>query len=208
MKKIVCFGDSNTFGFIPETGERYDADSRWSGILKSLAKDKFKITEAGCNNRTAFSDNPAGYMQTGYKALEPIVKSKPDCIILAIGTNDLQFGYNNSIKDIEKGMESLVKSIKDTNSGIDIIIAAPSVIKKNILGSFFAAMFDETSIEKSFELPQICKKIAEKYNCSFIDFNKIAEASDTDGLHYDKEAHIKIAHAVFDLLCKKYGSLA
>ena len=36
MKKILCYGDSNTYGFIPETGARYSEHERWSGILKEL----------------------------------------------------------------------------------------------------------------------------------------------------------------------------
>ena len=37
MKKVLCFGDSNTFGFIQESGKRYDKNTRWSGILAQLA---------------------------------------------------------------------------------------------------------------------------------------------------------------------------
>lgn len=69
MKKILCFGDSNTYGFIPQSGLRYDINTRWTGILQTLCNNEFEITEAGCNNRTAFIDNPAGINQTGYKIL-------------------------------------------------------------------------------------------------------------------------------------------
>ena len=70
MKKILCFGDSNTFGFNPENGKRFDEKTRWTGILKSKLKDLYIVQEAGCNNRTAFSDNPSGENFTGYKALK------------------------------------------------------------------------------------------------------------------------------------------
>lgn len=35
MKKILCYGDSNTFGYNPANGLRFDENNRWSGILKS-----------------------------------------------------------------------------------------------------------------------------------------------------------------------------
>ena len=57
MVEIVCFGDSNTFGFNPKNGKRYDENTRWSGILKRKLKDKFNVIEAGCNNRTCYSIN-------------------------------------------------------------------------------------------------------------------------------------------------------
>ena len=33
MKTVVCFGDSNTWGFDPETKERFPLDVRWTGVL-------------------------------------------------------------------------------------------------------------------------------------------------------------------------------
>ena len=36
MKRIVCFGDSNTFGHNPLDGSRLPRDQRWTGILSDL----------------------------------------------------------------------------------------------------------------------------------------------------------------------------
>ena len=33
MKQIICFGDSNTYGYIPGTGKRYPWGIRWTSIL-------------------------------------------------------------------------------------------------------------------------------------------------------------------------------
>ena len=37
MKQIVCFGDSNTYGYIPENGERYPWGVRWTSLLNEKA---------------------------------------------------------------------------------------------------------------------------------------------------------------------------
>ena len=58
------------------------------------------------------------------------------------------------------------------------------------------------SIEKSKHLPAIYKTIAQSEDCIFIDLNKIAKVSETDGLHYKAEEHQKIAQAMFELLNK------
>ena len=34
MKTILCYGDSNTFGYIPGTGMRYPKDVRYPGRLQ------------------------------------------------------------------------------------------------------------------------------------------------------------------------------
>ena len=33
MKQILCFGDSNTWGLIPKTNQRYPWGVRWTSIL-------------------------------------------------------------------------------------------------------------------------------------------------------------------------------
>ena len=40
MKQILCFGDSNTYGLIPGTKDRYDWDTRWSGRMAAALSRK------------------------------------------------------------------------------------------------------------------------------------------------------------------------
>ena len=47
MRTILCYGDSNTWGSDPETGERCAEDVRWPGVLsKRLGKEHRKLGEA------------------------------------------------------------------------------------------------------------------------------------------------------------------
>lgn len=200
MKKILCFGDSNTFGYNPNNGSRYNENSRWTGILKNLWKNNYEIIEAGCNNRTAFSNNPDGIQFTGYMILPKYLKKFYDIIILAIGINDLQKFYNPTLEEFETGIENIIKKIRENNPNYDIIILSPSHITENILNSNFRFMFNQTSIEKSKQITSIYKKIANKYNCKFLDLNKIVTTSKIDGLHYDIEEHKKIAQSFITLL--------
>ena len=200
MKKILCFGDSNTFGYNPHNGSRYNEDSRWTGILKSLCKGKFEIIEAGCNNRTAFSNNPDGIQFTGYMILSEYLKEFFDIIIFAIGINDLQKFYNPTLEEFETGIENLIKKIRESLPNCNIIILSPSHITENILSSNFRFMFNETSIEKSKQITPIYEKIANEYNCKFLNLNKIVTPSEMDGLHYEVEEHKKIAQSIITLL--------
>ena len=53
MKQILAFGDSNTWGLVPGTPERYPEHIRWTGILrKAVAKPGFRILEDGLCGRT------------------------------------------------------------------------------------------------------------------------------------------------------------
>lgn len=199
-QKILCFGDSNVFGFMPRTGLRYLKRSRWTGILQELGKNDFEITEAGANNRTAFSDNPAGENLTGYKILPRLLDMDYDVVILAVGANDLQYQYNNTLNDFKTGIKKLIDIVRDKCPNAQIILASPSVITDKVLKSFFIEMFDEESIKKSYALADIYENVAKEMNCKFLDLNKIAQVSPKDGLHYDSEAHRAIAEAVYSAL--------
>ena len=206
MKKVLCFGDSNTYGFIPTTGGCYDKNTRWCGVLQNLLSDKFQIIEEGCNNRTGFSDNAAGLDQTGYRILPLILDkySEIDVVIIAIGINDLQFFYQTDAKKIEAGMENLVDIVKQKFADAKIVIVAPSVITKDILTSGFSAMFDENSIEKSKMLAEIYEKVAKSNDAFFVDLNKVAKVSKTDGLHYEPQEHLKIAETMAKILVERF----
>ena len=133
MKKILCFGDSNTYGFSPKRAIRFDKNTRWTGILKTELGENFQIIEAGCNNRTGFYDNPAGIDFTGYKILPQYLEQHPDVslVITAIGINDLQFEYNADLKTIEEGLKKPLKQIHNTTHP-KVLLVAQSVINESI----------------------------------------------------------------------------
>lgn len=196
MKKILCFGDSNIFGYNPENGLRLNQNSRWTGILQTLLPADYLIIEEGCNNRTAFSDNFEGEFKTGYKILPHILSCDLFFIILAIGINDTQFAYNVTPDDIKNGITELVKISKQKSPNAKILLVCPSIIKECILKTHFSALFDKNSIEKSKLYPQIYEEIALENNCLFTDLNTVAKTCDIDGLHYLKSEHKIIAEEI------------
>jgi len=200
MKKILLYGDSNTFGLNPQKFSRYDENARWSGIIKEKLKNDFEVIEEGANNRTGFSKNPEGEFYSSQEYFPKLLKSIGiiDIIVIAIGTNDLQFQYDISFERIEEGLQNLVEEGKKYSNNIILI---PSVILDDrILNGFFKTMFDKTGIQKSKSVGQIYRKIAEKSNCYIFDVNEFAKGSDTDGLHYSEESHKLIAEKLLKFL--------
>ena len=199
MKKVLCFGDSNTYGFVPGKCTRYDKNTRWTGVLQALCGSDFSIIEGGCNNRTAFVDNPAGAEQTGYKILpEYFTKDYFDIVVLAIGINDLQLFFKPTLEEFEQGIEKLIKITKDLSPNAKIILVCPSKLDlAGIKSGVFSFQFDEISVEKSYHLSQIYKKLAEKHACKLVDLNEIVKVSPLDGLHFSAESHKKIAENLY-----------
>ena len=46
-KSVLCFGDSNTWGYIPLTAGRLLRAERWPGILQKSLGDSYYVIEEG-----------------------------------------------------------------------------------------------------------------------------------------------------------------
>ena len=68
MKNILVFGDSNTWGLIPGTHERYPWGVRWTSILQEKERcNNTRIIEEGlCGRTTIFEDE----LRPGRKGLD------------------------------------------------------------------------------------------------------------------------------------------
>ena len=83
--KILCFGDSNTYGFDPRMGapEQLPYEKRWTGILDSMPC--YQVINRGQNGREI------PHTQSAYASLEYTLKrhADADVLVIMLGTNDL-----------------------------------------------------------------------------------------------------------------------
>jgi len=198
MKKILCFGDSNTYGYTPATGIRYDKKTRWSGRLADLLGKDYEILEEGMNNRNGFFKNPQSVKLCGVDYLPIFLQNHRDIdiCILALGTNDSQFFYNLDKQTVQKGLQSLTNSLLEVNLKTKIIIIPPVNIQANILDGIFSMQFDLTSVDKTVETFEEYKNFAQKHDFYYLDLNAFVKPSGSDGLHYSPESHKIMAEKI------------
>ena len=128
MKQILCFGDSNTYGLIPATKDRYDWNTRWTGILsKKIEKNGYRVVEEGLCGRTTIFEDATRKGRKGADLLPIILEThKPiDTVVLMLGTNDCKTAYGATAEKIGSGIELLIKQIKDSDLDINIILVSP-----------------------------------------------------------------------------------
>lgn len=202
MKKILCFGDSNTFGFDPVTYGRYDKSSRWSGILGEILPDDYKIIEEGMNNRTGFFKNPESLKESGGEYLPVCLEKNKDfdICILSLGTNDAQIIYPLDTTTVKNGLKKLISAVKKANPFAKIIIIPPVKITRDLLHSGFSELFDEDSIKKIQDVFPIFEKTAKNNKCLYFDLNTFVRPSKFDGIHYTKGSHRIIAEKLADFI--------
>ena len=114
MKRILCYGDSNTWGYDPVTGDRFDAHTRWTRILAKALGAGYEIIEEGLNGRTTVWDDPIEGDKNGKTYLMPCLAThRPlDLVILMLGTNDLKHRFSLTAFDIAEGAKVLGQTIQ------------------------------------------------------------------------------------------------
>ena len=95
MKTIVCYGDSNTYGYNPENGFRYEYEERWTTILQKELKDSAIVIPEGLNGRTTSFEDELRPGRNGATYLDPCLHSHGpiDLVVLMLGTNDLKIRF-------------------------------------------------------------------------------------------------------------------
>ena len=114
MKTVLCFGDSNTWGYDPATKNRFPRDVRWAGILAGLLSPDYQVIEEGLNGRTTVWNDPIEGYKNGRDYLIPCLEThRPiDLVILMLGTNDLKMRFSVSAFDIANSAGVLVDIIQ------------------------------------------------------------------------------------------------
>lgn len=209
MIEVLCYGDSNTWGYDPLTKERYKRDERWTGVVQKTLGSGYHIIEEGLNGRTTVWDDPIEGYKNGKTYLIPCLEThKPlDLVIIMLGTNDLKKRFSLSAYDIARGAGALVDVVNKSNCGRmekppKVLLLAPPPLGEL---TEFAEMF-EGGTEKSKRFSQHYKNVALEYGCKFFDTSTVIQLGDVDGVHFEKEDHkalgkaiAKIAKKILDL---------
>jgi len=198
MKTVVCFGDSNTWGYMPSGEGRYPFEKRWTTIVQRELGDNYFVIPEGLNGRTTVFEDPVEGDKSGLSHLSTILEThKPmDLIVILLGTNDLKNRFGLNAYDIGLSVERLVKLVKKSDAGIDghspvvILISPPSILQSIFLS------FNEDSIRKSHDLSKYYEEVARVNDIHFIDADKIIKSSPVDGIHWEAEDHAKLGKAV------------
>lgn len=199
-KRILCFGDSDTWGYVPcSNHERYSDNIRYPKVLQKLLGSKFEVIEEGLNSRTLVSEDkrPGKEGRDGSKYLIPCLDSHDplDLVILFLGTNELKKEHEKSPKQIVDLFERYFVKIALRKSQFRnkypklIIIGLPPVDEKKAFLKYIGATKKIAPLNKHYEY------IAKKYGCQFIDTSKLLAGP--DGVHLTKGSHIKLAEMVY-----------
>jgi lysophospholipase L1-like esterase len=197
--EVLCFGDSNTWGYSPKSAERFARTARWTGVLQAALGDGCGVIEEGLNGRTTVWDDPIEGDKNGRRQLPALLESHMplDLVVLMLGTNDLKRRFSAPASDVAAGIERLVGIILASSSGRTgkapkvLVIAPPPLARLTDL----AEMFDGGT-EKSRLLGKLYRQVAAEQGCAFLDAGSVIRSSDLDGIHLEEKEHRALGEAV------------
>jgi lysophospholipase L1-like esterase len=200
---LVCFGDSNTHGSPPWTGEpapRYGPEVRWPGVLAAALGASWQVHEEGLPGRTTVHPDPIeGGHLSGLTALPMVLgtHSPVDVLVMMLGTNDLKARFAFGPADIATAVDRLVTTARtfcvSTGRPVPrIFVVAPAPITEvGEIGEQFVG-----GREKSLRLGPALRATAERLGVDFLDAGAHIHTSAVDGIHLDPDAHRALGEAV------------
>jgi lysophospholipase L1-like esterase len=209
MPVILCFGDSNTWGYDADATlrspmvVRFSREVRWTGVLASTLGPDFVVIEEGQNGRTTVHDDPLALASRNGRDHLPVVleSHKPiDLIVIMLGTNDLKTFLHAPPQDVAGGAGFLVKTALQSDAGPDgkaprvLLVAPPAVGDFSGLPDL-AARF-ASAREKSLEFPRLYAGVAAQFGVHFLNAQEFAFPNPADGLHLDAASHARLGRAI------------
>ena len=186
MERILCIGDSNTFGHDPRSygGDRYPRDVRWTGRLERPDRE---VVNAGRNGACI----PREAEFPGVEAV--IHRNMPlDAVVVMLGTNDLLRGAGP--EEASARMEKLLSIIKPRLDGARLLLVSPPPMER---GSWVPT--DEL-VGRSKALSRLYQAAAEKVGAEFADAGKWGVELIFDGVHFSPAGHAAFAAGLWKKL--------
>ena len=173
--KVICFGDSNTYGYDPRSyfGGRFEEN--WVSLLGE--KTGWQMYNQGMNGR----EIPAAAVS---------FPPDTDLLIMMLGTNDLLQG--NSPETAARRMEAFLTGISIDRKKM-ILIAPPPLT----MGEWVS---DDGLIERSGQLTACYESLAGRLGIRFLDAGSWDIPLCFDGVHFTQEGHYRFAQNLAEQL--------
>ena len=210
--RIVAYGDSITYGWIPNANPpstRYGPEDRWPGALQKELGDNYQVIEEGLDGRTTDARDPgssiSGAQLDGSAYLPACLASHlpVDLVIIMLGTNDLKPVFNRTPLRIAIGAAHLIDLVNTLNGGVGtnyknpkVLLVCPPPLNPEIeKGPVFGEMF-KGGLEKSQKLPELYEAVAKMGGAEFLNAGSVVSTDGVDGLHLTADSQRKLGVAV------------
>jgi lysophospholipase L1-like esterase len=208
VQHVLVYGDSLTWGIVPNTRRRFPFEERWPGVLEnklSALGHRARLIENSLNGRRTVWEDPFKPGRNGLAGLAQCIEmhSPLALVILMLGTNDFQFShpYNNAWSAAQ-GIVTLVNEIRKAPiepgtpiPPILVICPPPIASPKGVLAEKFSG-----AEQRCAGLADAYRTVSSDLGCHFFDAASVTSSSRVDGIHLDADQHLALGNAVADVV--------
>ena len=191
MKKLVLYGDSNTYGYDPRgfMGMRYPEDVRWASLIEQKLQGKYEVINEGMNGR------PLPDIKWDGQFIDRVVSglSEDDILIMMLGTNDILLTDRPDARVAIRKMENILSYTKLTQGSFEFIVIA--LVYIGLPDGEMSRYYDE-SVKMNEEFGNLC----EAKNVRFTDAGKWNIPLAYDLTHFSEEGHKIFAEKLMEEL--------
>jgi lysophospholipase L1-like esterase len=205
---VLVYGDSLTWGIVPNTRKRFPFDERWPGVLENKLNElgpRVRLIEDCLNGRRTVWEDPFKPGRNGSVGLATCIEKHSPLVlvILMLGTNDFQFShpYNNAWSAAQ-GIVTLVNEIRkapiEPSTPIPpiLVIAPPPICSpKGVLAEKFSG-----AELRCAGLADAYRAVSSDLGCHFFDAASVTSSSRVDGIHLDADQHLSLGRALADVV--------
>src|SRR5204863_6908437 len=117
MQQLLVYGDSLTWGIIPNTRRRLEPDARWPSVLEHALKSKgrnVRVIEDCLNGRRTVFEDPFKPGRNGLTGLAQRIEinSPLALVIFMLGSNDFQSMHQHTAWHSAFGTAALVDAAR------------------------------------------------------------------------------------------------
>jgi len=208
MHQILVYGDSLTWGIVPNTRLRLPFERRWPGVLEDgLLRSgmRVRVLEDCLNGRRTVWDDPFKPGRNGREGLAQRIEmhSPLALVILMLGTNDFQLSHPwNDAWAAAQGIAALVRDIRvaPIEPGMlaprILIVCPPPILhpRGSIAPKFRGAEQRCAGLAASY------MQVATELGCHFFDAGSVTASSAVDGVHLDADQHAVLGNALVEVV--------
>ena len=209
MARILCFGDSNTWGFVPvptPPSSRFAAAQRWPNVMAAALGSGTVVIEEGLNGRTTDADDPllplGGAGANGLAYLPAALASHLplDAVVIMLGTNDVKPHLNRAAPRIAYGAKRLVDACRTLDGGVGSTYPNPRVllVAPAPLGRLSAAFEDVFAggHAKTLAMAPLYQAVARQTGAAFLNAGDHIETDGADGVHLSETMQQRLGLAI------------
>ncbi|MBM7069221.1 hypothetical protein IU397_16730 [Actibacterium sp. 188UL27-1] len=199
MRRILIYGDSNTFGTGPmadlSDDPIFSKSDRWAGVMARKLGPNWDVVVEGLPGRTTVHADPIeGEHLNGLGTLRAILAShRPiDLLILALGTNDSKHRFGLTAQDIALSTARLIREAAATGYAARILVLCPPAVEER---GDLAEVFRGAPARCAGLASQMARCAAHN-GADFVDAGVHIAVDPLDGVHFSRESHTILGQAM------------